>query len=98
MNLEQHIAQATNLLCFIPSALVSIILNSRRKLINYKNAFFIIIFGVLGSICGSIVSEKMPVATLRKFFGAFLVFISMYEMYSYYKLYIKGKKRHTNLK
>lgn len=96
MNLEQHIAQATNLLCFIPSALVSVIINSRHKLINFKNAFFIIIFGVLGSICGSIVSQKMPVGTLRKFFGAFLIFISFYEMYSYYKLYIKSKRRYTN--
>ena len=31
LNLEQHIAQATNLLFFIPSALVCIILNTKRK-------------------------------------------------------------------
>ena len=93
MGLEQHIAQATNLLCFIPSALVSIIVNSKRGFINYKNAFIIIIFGVLGSVIGSVVSEKMPVTMLRKFFGVFLIFISLYEIYSYYKLYIKSKKK-----
>ena len=28
MNFEQHVAQATNLICFIPSAIVSIIVNT----------------------------------------------------------------------
>lgn len=93
MDLEQHVAQATNLLFFIPSALVSIILNSKRKLINFKNATIIVIFGLIGSAVGSIVSRKMPVFTLRKFFGVFLLFISIYEIHSYYILYIKNKKK-----
>lgn len=93
MNLEQHIAQATNLLCFIPSALVSIILNSKNKFIHYKNALFIIVFGIIGSIFGSIISKQMPVNILRKFFGIFLILISIYEIYSFYKLYIKSKKK-----
>ena len=40
LNLEQHIAQATNLLFFIPSALVCIILNTKRKLINFKTVSY----------------------------------------------------------
>ena len=93
LNMEQHIAQATNLIFFIPSALVSIIFNTKKKLINLKNAIFFITFGVIGAICGAIVSENLPVATLRKFFGIFLLLISGYEIYSYFKLYNKGKKR-----
>ena len=93
LNLEQHIAQATNLLFFIPSALVCIILNTKRKLINFKNAMFFIVFGVIGAVCGAVVSRNMPVTKLRKLFGVFLLFISAYEIYSYFKLYIKGKKR-----
>jgi len=89
LNLEQHIAQATNLLFFIPSALVCIILNTKRKLINFKNAIFFVVFGVIGAV----VSRNMPVTKLRKLFGVFLLFISAYEIYSYFKLYIKGKKR-----
>ena len=92
LNLEQHIAQATNLLFFIPSALVCIILNAKRKLINFKNAIFVV-FGVVGAVCGAVVSRNMPVTKLRKLFGVFLLFISAYEIYSYFKLYIKGKKR-----
>ena len=90
LNLEQHVAQSTNLLFFIPSALVCIILNTKRKLINFKNAIFFVVFGVIGAVCGAVISKNMPVTKLRKLFG---LFISAYEIYSYFKLYIKGKKR-----
>ena len=50
LNLEQHIAQATNLLFFVPSALVCIIINTKRKLINFKNAMFFIVFGVIVAV------------------------------------------------
>lgn len=93
MNFEQHVAQATNLLFFIPAAIVSIILNSKRKIINYKNAILLTSFGVIGSSIGSIISENLPVDILRKFFGIFLLFVCAYEIHSYYILYIKNKNK-----
>lgn len=89
---DQHIAQATNLVCFIPSAIVSIIYNSRKKNINFKNAIVIVIFGIIGAVAGALVSKNMPVFNLRKWFGCFLIVICLYEIYSYYILYIKNKK------
>lgn len=93
LNFEQHVAQATNLLFFIPSALISIILNTKHKYINYKNAIPIILFGIVGSILGSIISKNMPVNILRKFFGIFLLLISIYETHSFFRLYINDKKK-----
>lgn len=93
MNFEQHVAQATNLLFFIPSALVSIFINSRRKIINFKNAIPLTIFGIIGAILGSITSGKLEVSILRNFFGIFLIFICVYEIHSYYILYIKNKNK-----
>lgn len=89
---DQHIAQATNLVCFVPSAIVSIIFNLKNKNINLKNSLVIIIFGIIGAIIGSIISKNMQVANLRKWFGAFLLIICIYEIHSYYILYIKNKK------
>lgn len=93
MNFEQHVAQATNLICFIPSAIVSIIVNTKNKNINFKNAIPFCICGVIGSVIGATISGKMNVVTLRKFFGIFLFFICLYEIHSYYILYIKNKKK-----
>ena len=36
LGIEQHIAQATNLVFFIPTAISAIIINFRQKLINLK--------------------------------------------------------------
>lgn len=93
MNFEQHVAQATNLLFFISSALVSIFINSRRKIINFKNAIPLTIFGIIGAVLGSITSKKLEVSILRRFFGMFLIFICVYEIHSYYILYIKNKNK-----
>ena len=58
-----------------------------------RTIVYFIVFGVIGAVCGAVVSRDMPVTKLRKLFGVFLLFISAYEIYSYFKLYIKGKKR-----
>ena len=50
MNFEQHIAQATNLLFFIPAAIVSILFNIKNKNINFNNAIIITISGVIGTV------------------------------------------------
>ena len=91
--LEQHIAQATNLIFFIPAAIASILFNLKNKTINLKSAFLISIFGIVGASIGSIISEKLNVFVLRKLFGGFLILICFYEIYSYYILYIKNKKK-----
>ena len=46
--IEQHIAQATNLIFFIPTSIVAIIVNIKNKNIKFKIATIISIFGILG--------------------------------------------------
>lgn len=36
MGLEQHVAQATNIIFFIPTSIVAIIVSIKQKLINFK--------------------------------------------------------------
>ena len=44
--LEQHIAQATNLIFFIPTSIVAIIVNIKNKNIRFRVATMISIFGI----------------------------------------------------
>ena len=53
MGIEQHVAQATNLIFFIPTSIVAIIINIKNKNIDLKLAIIISIFGILGAIIGS---------------------------------------------
>ena len=83
--LEQHIAQATNLIYFIPTAISAIIVNYRNKNINVKLAIYISICGIIGAIIGSIISVNIEVGILRKLFGIFLIFIAIPEIYTLWK-------------
>ncbi len=96
LGIEQHIAQATNLIFFIPTAIVAIIVNLKNKNIDLKLAILISIFGILGAIIGANISIHMDVGILRKGFGIFLAFIALNEIYTIFKLYIKQYK--NNLK
>lgn len=83
--LEQHIAQATNLIYFIPTAISAIIVNYRNKNINAKLAIYVSLCGIIGAIIGSIISVNIEVGILRKLFGIFLIFIAIHEIYTLWK-------------
>ena len=93
--LEQHIAQATNLIYFVPTAISAIIVNYRDKNIDTKLATYVSVSGIIGAVVGAVISINMEVQKLRKFFGIFLVVIAIHEIYTLYKQYKSYKKRHT---
>ena len=96
VGIEQHIAQATNLIFFIPTSIVAIIVNIKNKNINLKIATLIAIFGILGAIIGANLSVHTDVNILRKCFGIFLAIISIHEIYTIIKGYKKEKNRNNN--
>lgn len=95
LGMDQHVAQATNLVFFIPTAIASSIINIKNKNVNFKVSIVIIIFGVIGSIIGAIVSTKLDVYLLKKIFGAFIIVIALIQLYLWYIMYIKNKNRNN---
>ncbi len=98
MGIEQHVAQATNLIFFIPTSIVAIIINIKNKNIDLKLAIIISIFGILGAIIGSNISVYTDVKILKKCFGVFLIIVAINEIYSIIRLYKKIKKQIINKK
>ena len=96
---EQHVAQATNLILFIPTSIVAILSNWKNKLIDKKLAITISIFGIIGATVGAIVSSEMNVLQLRKYFGIFLVIMAIYEIYSFFRQYkLNSGRKNNNIK
>lgn len=93
--LEQHIAQATNLIYFVPTAISAIIVNYRDKNIDTKLAKYISIYGIIGAIIGALISINLDVQKLRKFYGTFLAIIAIHEIYTLFKEYKLHRKRNT---
>lgn len=93
LGIEQHTAQATNLIFFIPTSIVAIIVSIKEKLIDLKIGITIAITGVVGALIGASISSKMQVGTLKKYFGVFLIAIAIYEVYSLIKQYKTLEKK-----
>lgn len=94
--LEQHIAQAVNLIFFIPTSISAIIVNIKNKKINFKLGLIISLCGIIGAIIGAKISINTNVNQLKKYFGYFLAIVAINEIYQLTKEYIKNKKRHNN--
>lgn len=92
LGVEQHIAQAANLIFFIPTSIIAIIVNIKNKNIDVKLAILISIFGIFGAILGANISIHTDVNILKKIFGAFLTVIAIHEIYSIIKQYKKSPK------
>ena len=97
IGLEQHMAQATNLIYFIPTATSAIIVNFKNKNIDTKLAIFVSIGGALGAIIGANISVNIDLQKLRKLFGFFLLTIVIHEIYTLFKEYKLNKKSNTKI-
>lgn len=98
MQIEQHVAQASNLIFFIPTAIIAIIINRKQNLLDLKTGLIVGGTGIVGAVIGSIISKNINDNILRKIFGIFLAIIVIYEIFSYIKLYIKKKNTNNTIK
>lgn len=90
-NLKQHSIQGTNLVFFIPTSIIAIIMNIKNKKINYKESVIIIFSGVIGAFLGSTLSFKIDNNNLKKYFGIFLICIAIFEIFTFIRQYIINK-------
>lgn len=80
-NAGQHAAQSVNLIFFIPTAIIALIVHVKNKRVDFKLALPIIVVGLVGAFFGA----KLAVATkgevLRQWFGLFLIAMGAYEIF-----------------
>lgn len=86
-------AQGTNLIFFIPTSIVAILVNLKNKNIKIKTAIIVIISGVIGAIVGAKISVNLNVEALRRYFGIFLIIIAINEIYLLIKSYLKSYRK-----
>lgn len=82
----QQIAQGINLLYFLPTAVVSLIVHIKNKNVEIKTALILGGSGVLGAVCGSLLAIRLSGGLLSKLFGIFLFLIGVYEVYKGIKI------------
>lgn len=82
IGINQQRAQGTNLIVFIPTAIIALIIHYKNKNIITNIILIIIIPGIIGSILGSILAVKIDSSMLRKSFGVFMLFIGIYQFFA----------------
>lgn len=89
---EQHIAQASNILFFIPTSIMAILVHLKRKDVDKSLICKLAIPSIISAICGSYISGMIQTENLKKIFGTFLLIVGMYEIITIVKNKIKGGK------
>ena len=82
LSAKQHVAQAVNLVSFIPVGIVALIIHIKNKLVKGRGLLYIILPAVLFSVLGSLLSVKLNGELLKRFFGGFLLVLSLVQFFS----------------
>ena len=82
-------ARGMNLLFFVFSATAALIFHLLRKRIHTRMVFFLSIFGIIGTLIGSIVGNSIDSTVLRKIFGAMLILSGLHTIIG------KSKEKHN---
>lgn len=93
LGMEQHKAQATNIVFFIPTSITAIIMNIKNKTIKWDLAKIVCPFGIIGAIIGAIISINLDTHTLKRAYGIFLSLIAIYEILNLYKMHKNNATR-----
>ena len=83
LSVEQHVAQAVNLVSFVPTGIVALIFHIKNKLIVKKGILYIVIPAMVLSVVGSLISINIKGELLQRFFGGFLLILSAIQFFSY---------------
>ena len=80
-NTEQLAAQGINLLFFIPIALLSVIIYSIKKKIDWRLTIILSLWGLIGAALGIMLTKYLGGEITSKLFGALLIIMGIYEIF-----------------
>lgn len=81
LGLPQLQAQGINLLFFLPCALISILIQLKRKMIDLPTAGWMALGGMVGVLIGMWLTRILHGALLSKIFAAFLIIVGLIELF-----------------
>lgn len=73
-------ARITNLLFFLPGAIIATALRAKGKTISIKRIWPSILAGCIGAVLASFFGKHMELALLKKLFGGLLLFTGIREL------------------
>ncbi len=78
---DQLAAQGINLVYFIPIAILSVIIHTKNKLIEWKKILPAVITGSIFAVLGAFAAKYIGSQGLRKIFAVFILIIGFKELF-----------------
>ncbi len=92
LNVEQHAAQAANLIAFLPMSLLSLKIHAQNGLLKTEGVWKIVLPAVILSAGGAVLAAFTPSRLLGKLFGYFLIALAIKQAADLIKQHAKNKK------
>lgn len=89
---DQHLAQAVNLIAFIPMSAVALIIHIKNKLVEFRFVLITALPAVTASVLASLLSKRVEGDALGMYFGIFLMCLGVYQLVSAIIALVKKKK------
>ena len=80
LKVEQHTAQATNFLLFIPTAVSALVIHYQEHHINLKVGKKVLLTGAIGAAIGAYLTKQIAGNELKRYFGFFLLLVGISEI------------------
>ena len=92
LGVSQHVAQATNVISFLPMAAFALAEHKKQGLLQTKGLSKVIIPAVIATVLTGLLMAALPAEMLQKLFGAFLIVLAVKQAYSLKDSLQKSKK------
>ena len=81
LGVSQHVAQATNVVAFLPMAAFALAEHKKQGLLKTDGLAQVIIPAVIATILAGLLMAALPGEMLRKLFGTFLIILAVKEAF-----------------
>ena len=81
-SIDQLTAQGINLIFFLPTGLIAIIIYAIKKQIEWKIVFKMWLFGSVGALGGYFIAKAIEAQYLSKIFAAFLIVFGVINLFT----------------
>ena len=93
LGVGQHVAQATNVISFLPMAAFALVEHKKQGLLQTKGLSKVIIPAVIATVLTGFIMAALPAEMLKKLFGAFLIILAIKQSYALKDTLQKSKQQ-----
>ncbi|MDE7162815.1 MAG: sulfite exporter TauE/SafE family protein [Clostridia bacterium] len=82
LGVNQHVAQATNVIAFLPMAALVLPAHKKNGLLRTDDVWEIVIPALITTVLAGFIMAALPTQVLKKLFGIFLVSLAVKQLFS----------------